>query len=1618
MKKYQYSNLHAGVSLLVALGKNCIRFMLLISIVSAAKDSFAQSVVTPERYWTFNGNDATLDSAGASNLNFTTYNSNYTVGNNGLVGKHINLDGQSNLIDGGALNLTDRFTIEFLFKPGYTFNTANIITRGDGAFNIRIEYPKIIFSTSHKAGSGSTVNDDLVITLDGIGRKSFGYYMDDEWHHMVFKLNTSNGSKEIWVDGESPSGFSKNVTTGTFSNTGNVSVYLNHTVSYVRYHGGLDEVALYADDVPDALIYKHYIEAQSGLPYSYTDDYTQSLPQPAPITGPVDADEFAPGHPSVTIAATEQLTTFPTPRYKPGHTLMPNFNWMDPRYMGGLFQPGITNQMSADNSVIIQTELARKYNYYFNVDFGNDVWDNAWTNAANSNPDFKLAIITFRAQLNGNSPELTNQSKPASHYLQNSSGSFIDANGNPTGSKIWRPTAPTSSYQDDGITVKNMFSSLFNNLNRPIDIVNENGEIFPHINSTALSRDPDVVNAKNASGLDWETYFAKSFMENETQAFRDQFMNSHPLLSNAIFTEYAIDGQPEWRIKYSEARKVNDQINGQYYPTPDFYPRWPHNWRYWSTAWHGWQWIVESRYHELAVGDRLYSPFVAPGWDVDPEQNIRPGQWLGLLKCLNMTGAEFFYTGFFSLSAPWPDSRNWIWQAVMPSYAQAVTSRYEDILRNGSLLDGDIGNSYVNPTQPGYSFWSGDLRNLVVARKHNFKQLYAITGTVQPNSNMVGNAELENDATINLDGQTLSFKIRRQGSTYVYDNTNPAEPVFYQIDKWHERTHPSHWTNDFNLEGELFDNNNTQVQIRTEVPSGAQAGDFREFTSYVMWPDNVTTPQAVEFNFNPRNATNNTYYIWVRARSRGGVTTSMEVKVDNGTGRTIGCISDTAWTWYRYDACNQQAIDFQNLTLDPHTLIITPGNKNLEIDEIRLTSDAGLILNNDPPTCSATAATATPSGNTDICQGNDVTLTASPGTTYLWSPGGETTQSITTGTAGSYYVTVGTGSGCSSVSNTVQVTVTQASVPVITPSGSTTINSGQTVTLASTNANSYLWSTGETTQSITTGTAGDYTVTITDLNGCTATSLITTVTVNQVTTPAASITTSGGNHICTGDNITLTASAGDSYTWQPGGQTTQSITVSSGGHYTVDVFHNSSGGSSQATIKIHQIDPPNTPTIRTSFIPNSAYQLTAYDPSAHSYLWSTGETDANIVVTSGGSYSVVAINNEGCVSSSQSMSVSQPGPHNCQTPNMLSHYDIMDTVATISWNPAITADTFKVEYNIVGSSTINTRYLPGNQSTLSLTGLLPATTYKWTVISVCNGLEEISSPQLFTTMSGPLPCGSTPQGLHTFMLNSMFVKVGWYSTNASKFIVRYRPVGTSTWNLRRFFNTTNEGILQGLTPNTTYEWQVRSHCWPQVSLYSESAYFTTLAACPSLGPVSLIDLAFNKVKISWNPSINVQTIRIRYAEVGTTDYTHKTLPGNPNPGEAWVYGLQASTTYNIWVSTVCSDGGWALWGTPLTFTTLDEPTPRYAPEGGLINLNAYPNPTRYRLNYVFESEDEREYVVKVCDMAGRELISMNKMSNEGLTGDKVSLIGLPSGLYMLIVQKGALSGRFKFNLQE
>lgn len=101
-----------------------------------------------------------------------------------------------------------------------------------------------------------------------------------------------------------------------------------------------------------------------------------------------------------------------------------------------------------------------------------------------------------------------------------------------------------------------------------------------------------------------------------------------------------------------------------------------------------------------------------------------------------------------------------------------------------------------------------------------------------------------------------------------------------------------------------------------------------------------------------------------------------------------------------------------------------------------------------------------------------------------------------------------------------------------------------------TNISSYLWSNGATTSGISVNASGQYSVIVTDRNGCIATSSQVAVTVNPL--PVATITASQSTALCPGESVTLTVSSASSYLWNTGA-TSQSIVVNTAGSYSATV---------------------------------------------------------------------------------------------------------------------------------------------------------------------------------------------------------------------------------------------------------------------------------------------------------------------------------------------------------------------------------------------------------------------------------------------------------------------------------
>jgi len=189
------------------------------------------------------------------------------------------------------------------------------------------------------------------------------------------------------------------------------------------------------------------------------------------------------------------------------------------------------------------------------------------------------------------------------------------------------------------------------------------------------------------------------------------------------------------------------------------------------------------------------------------------------------------------------------------------------------------------------------------------------------------------------------------------------------------------------------------------------------------------------------------------------------------------------------------------------------------------------------------SASAAPSPT--ICAGNSTTLTATGATNYIWSNGATASAIIVNPGVDSTFKVIGTTTGTCRDSDSVAIIVNPLPTLTVTASDSN-ICSGQSTVLTASGASSYTWLPSTTPSSGSPVTANPssnttYSVIGKSSAGCIDTATI-AITVNA--TPTATVKITGGNDtVCPGKSVTLVASGGTTYIWNPGSSTSASVNV-------------------------------------------------------------------------------------------------------------------------------------------------------------------------------------------------------------------------------------------------------------------------------------------------------------------------------------------------------------------------------------------------------------------------------------------------------------------------------------------
>ncbi len=515
----------------------------------------------------------------------------------------------------------------------------------------------------------------------------------------------------------------------------------------------------------------------------------------------------------------------------------------------------------------------------------------------------------------------------------------------------------------------------------------------------------------------------------------------------------------------------------------------------------------------------------------------------------------------------------------------------------------------------------------------------------------------------------------------------------------------------------------------------------------------------------------------------------------NSTGAaTISTVGGTGPYSYSWTPSGGTASTASNLTAGTYTCTVRDANNCSNVVVVSITQPAAVL------------SASLVSQQNVLCFGTSTgsaTVGASGGVppyTYSWSPSGGSAVNATNLTAGTYTCTVTDANNCTAI---VAVTITQpASILASSISSSTNVLCRNNATGAATvsvtggsGSYSYSWNTTpiQTTPTASGLLAGNYTVTVTDNNGC----IIPVTSSVSITQPAAVLSATSSSTLFNGNNISCNAGSNGSINLSPAGGTapyafawsgpgsfvssTEDLTGLVAGTYSVTITDAHGCTTSHSKILTEPAVLDLTASVTNATCPaftNGAIDITVSGGTAsYSFSWSGPgaytSTTEDITGLASGSYSVSITDANGCIKLS-TITVTQPS--SIVVSNTTSMYTGGHEVSCYNGNNG------SINVTVVGGTPF-----PG-----------PSYTYLWT------------GPGAFT---------STAQNINTLVAGTYQVVVtDQAGCNASKTIVLSQPNAITSTLTPSFvnggYNITCNGastgsislIGTGGTPAYSYSW--------------------------------------------------------------------------------------------------------------------------------------------------------------------------------------------------------------------
>ena len=681
-------------------------------------------------------------------------------------------------------------------------------------------------------------------------------------------------------------------------------------------------------------------------------------------------------------------------------------------------------------------------------------------------------------------------------------------------------------------------------------------------------------------------------------------------------------------------------------------------------------------------------------------------------------------------------------------------------------------------------------------------------------------------------------------------------------------------------------------------------------------------------------------------------------------------------------AVSSSATGGGDLVLTIDTDALNAGNNTLTIaatqpgcGSLNLTNSALVEIQSSPVVAIAA------DGPLSLCTGESVTLTASNAAQYLWSTG-EIVQSITVSQSGNFSVSITNANGCSALSQSVAVTLSEIPQPLISANASTIICPGQSVTLTAEGGSSFQWNTGALGSTLTVSLAGNYFATA--FNG--ACSVVSnTLSVSLLPAPQVSASASE-SQVCAGDSVVLSGGGADTFFWSNGVVDGQAIAITQTTTFTV-TGSITGGCSATSSVQVVVIPLPNAVIAANvvAICPGQLATLTANAVANADYQWLLDgieledETEQTFATSDLGTYSVIVTT--ACTAASNSISiVAGQAPSSAGTIGGANNGLCAGQLGVFTINPVANATSYLWSISPAGAASIG-----NGQGTTSVTVNSTNQNYVLSVV-----------PQN--------SCGTGPQSTSSVTLLSGF-------DCAEEVLFAANTTAVCAGSQVIFTNYSDQGIFTGLTP----QWNFGAGASPLT--FSGNGPVTVTYSSLGLKTVSLnyVDQFGNsfasEVKVNYitvGDGVNTSPITgdvLLLCDTSNAIYSVDNTPGSSYqwtvPSGAQITNGQGTTTIsvnfsgNFGVVSVVETGAQGCVGAPVT---LSVDCIISVEEIGASAIRIYPNPTRDL--FTLEVAQVMGWInIQLTDFTGR-IVHQDSLAS----GGNIDISHLAAGTYVVVIE--------------